>query len=89
VATTNRNFRIPDEDYASAMAKATQDGTNLTEVVIRALRAYVQEGADETEQPTVCTSKAADVAPFCKCGHAMLLHSRKPGGACIGCAISA
>jgi predicted HicB family RNase H-like nuclease len=45
-ATPLRNFRIPDNEYQAAQAKAQQEGTNLTTVVRELLRTWV----DKTEE---------------------------------------
>lgn len=39
--TPLRNFRIPDELYEAAKAKAAEDGRNLSDVVREALEKYV------------------------------------------------
>lgn len=40
--TPQRTFRIPDDVYAAAKAKAAENGETLTDVVQRALAEYVQ-----------------------------------------------
>lgn len=42
-ATPLRNFRIPDDEYQAAQAKAKQEGTSLTTVVRELLRAWVDQ----------------------------------------------
>lgn len=42
-ATTLRNFRIPEDEYRAAQAKAAAEGSNLTSVVRNLLRAWVEE----------------------------------------------
>lgn len=41
--TPTRPFRIPDEEYDPALAKARAAGTTLTAVVRQKLRDYVEE----------------------------------------------
>ena len=41
VATTSRNFRIPDELYRAALETAKTEDEKVPAVLIRALRAYV------------------------------------------------
>ena len=41
--TPARPFRIPDEEYDPALAKARAAGTNLTAVVRRKIRDYLEE----------------------------------------------
>ena len=41
MATMPRSLRIPDDLWHAAVAKAREDGTTVTAVVIAALRAYV------------------------------------------------
>jgi hypothetical protein len=40
--TKTRGFRIPDDEYAAAQAAAERKGETLTDVVRRALVAYVR-----------------------------------------------
>ena len=42
-ATPNRTIRVPDDVWEPAMAKAHAEGTTLTEVIIRALKAYLRD----------------------------------------------
>lgn len=42
--TPMRSFRIPDEVYRAAQAKAAEKGETLTDVVRRALERYVRRG---------------------------------------------
>lgn len=44
--TTLRNFRIPDEEYQAAQAKAKELGTNLTAVVRALLQGWVEQPED-------------------------------------------
>jgi len=39
--TPLRNFRVPDDLWSAAKAKADERGESLTAVIIRALRRYV------------------------------------------------
>lgn len=39
--TTPRAIRVPDELWRAALARAQQDGTSVTAVVVEALRAFV------------------------------------------------
>lgn len=41
--TTLRNFRIPDDEYFAAKAKAEAEDTNLTAVVRRLLREWQEK----------------------------------------------
>lgn len=41
-ATPNRNVRIPDKLWDEVLRIASDEGTTATEVVLRALRAYVR-----------------------------------------------
>ena len=43
VATTSRNFRLPDEVYVAALGTAKDESEKLPAVVIRALRAYTAD----------------------------------------------
>ena len=42
-ATPNRTVRIPDDLWDAAMRKAHDEGMTLTEVIIKALRAYLRD----------------------------------------------
>jgi hypothetical protein len=44
--TTLRNFRIPDDEYQAAQAKAKEQGTNLTAVVRDLLRSWIEQPKD-------------------------------------------
>ena len=39
--TTNRNLRVPDEEWVPALEKARQEGRTLTDVLRAYLRRYV------------------------------------------------
>jgi hypothetical protein len=41
--TPGRLFRVPDEEYDPALAKARANGTTLTAIVRQGLRDYVEE----------------------------------------------
>ena len=43
VATTSRNFRLPDEVYTAAQETARAESEKVPAVVIRALRAYAAD----------------------------------------------
>lgn len=43
VATTSRNFRIPDEVHDAAQAAAKAENEKVPAVIIRALRAYAAD----------------------------------------------
>ena len=43
VATTSRNFRLPDEVYGAALVTAAAESEKVPAVVIRALRAYAAD----------------------------------------------
>lgn len=42
-ATPNRTIRIPDEVWEALRARADERGETITDVVLRALRAYLRE----------------------------------------------
>lgn len=42
-ATPNRTIRVPDDVWEPAMEKAHAEGITLTDVIIRALRAYLRD----------------------------------------------
>ncbi len=46
--TRMRGVRIPDEIWEPALAHATTQGTNLTEVIRAALAAYTEDAAPGT-----------------------------------------
>lgn len=41
MATMPRNVRVPDDLWRAALAKAREEGTTLSAVIIAALRRYV------------------------------------------------
>jgi len=41
--TTRRGYRAPDALYEAAQARAAARGETLTDVILRALRAYAEE----------------------------------------------
>ena len=43
VATTSRNFRLPDEVYGAALVTAAGESEKVPAIVIRALRAYAAD----------------------------------------------
>ena len=43
VATTSRNFRLPDEVYGAALITAASESEKVPAVIIRALRAYAAD----------------------------------------------
>ncbi|KAF0959800.1 MULTISPECIES: hypothetical protein [Rhodococcus] len=45
MATPLRNIRVSDELWQAAQAKAAQEGTTVTTVIVEALKAYT--GADK------------------------------------------
>ncbi|MBT1542496.1 hypothetical protein KK103_12040 [Curtobacterium flaccumfaciens pv. flaccumfaciens] len=47
--TPVRPFRIPDEEYDPALAKARAAGTTLTAVVRQKLRDYVEEDDERND----------------------------------------
>lgn len=42
-ATPNRTVRVPDELWEPALAKAHDEGKTLTEVIIKALEAFLRD----------------------------------------------
>lgn len=42
-ATPNRTIRVPDEIWEPAMAKAHDEGKTLTEVIVKALEAFLRD----------------------------------------------
>lgn len=42
-ATPNRTVRIPDELWEPALAKAQEEGTTVTAVIIDALKRYLRD----------------------------------------------
>lgn len=40
--TTPRAIRVPDDLWAAALAKAQQEGTTVTAIVLKALERYVK-----------------------------------------------
>lgn len=49
--TTRRSFRVKDELYDRAQAKAAREGTTLTAVIVAALRKYVEEETSQDAPP--------------------------------------
>lgn len=45
--TPTRNFRLPDDLYDAARAKAAREHTTLTAVIVAALERYVEGEGDE------------------------------------------
>jgi hypothetical protein len=46
--TPTRSFRISDDVYKPALAKAREEGTTLTDVVTSALLDYIEDDDEET-----------------------------------------
>lgn len=42
-ATPNRTIRVPDEVWVPALNKAHDQGETITDVIIRALKAYLRD----------------------------------------------
>jgi hypothetical protein len=45
--TPTRSIRIPDDVWFPALRKAEREGRTVTDVVLTALRAYLEGGDDE------------------------------------------
>jgi hypothetical protein len=64
--TPTRPFRIPDDVYEAAQARAKAEGVTLTAVVVTALRSFA-EGATRNLMPTTSTrtkgtARSAEIA---------------------------
>lgn len=45
--TPRRTFRVPDDLYARAAARAAREGTTLTAIIVAALENYAKGEGDE------------------------------------------